>query len=95
MGNPEDGRNQSPCVADSDKEDEIDEIQGPGNRMSHSCLPQTPKVLIAKGTKRPEDNARKETCHNQVEPTYLGQRVEDSTVFLGNGFAIGHTIPLL
>jgi hypothetical protein len=94
MGNPEDGGNQSPRMTDPDKEDEIDEVKGPGNRMAHPCLPQTPIELVAEGKEGPEYNTRKEARHNQVKSTYASQRVQDSTVFLGNGFAIGHTIPL-
>ena len=60
MGDPQDGRDQGACMADPDEEDEIDEIESPGNGMAHSRLPQAPDILPAKGKERPEEDHRRE-----------------------------------
>jgi hypothetical protein len=58
-------------MTDSDKEDEINKIKGPGYGMPHSCLTKTPVVLPAEGEERPEKNNRKKANGYQKRPSHL------------------------
>jgi hypothetical protein len=82
-------------MADPDEKDEIDEIESPRDGMAHSRLPQAPNILPAESEDGPEDNRRKETGGYEKGPSHLLHRSKDAMIFLGNGFAILHPIPLL
>jgi len=72
----------------------IDEIETPGNRMSHSRYAQAFDELPGKGENGPEEDKGQGNGHHPEKSSRAAQGFEDPAVFPGKDIAIHRTIPL-
>src|SRR4030042_1284392 len=75
-------------MTDSNEEDEVDKVESPGARMTHSPPSQTSIILPTEGNKGPKEDDGKRNHRDPETPSCASQGVYDWMIFSGNGITV-------